>query len=194
VSPAAAKGAAKGATSAVEIAVAVRANAWRTALPGAVGLCRRAARAAFGHAAAKRHKALQKSFRGRDCEISIVLAGDAFIARLNRDYRGKTGPTNVLSFPALSGGVEELSGASGPPLLLGDVVIAFETTRREAKAAGKPMAHHLAHLAVHGVLHLMGYDHEREKEAARMEALEVEILREIGVPDPYRESKSAEVA
>jgi len=124
----------------------------------------------------------------------VMLAGDAFIARLNRDYRGKAGPTNVLSFPALSAGADAPEGASGGPLLLGDVVIAFETTRREAKAAGKPMAHHLAHLAVHGVLHLLGYDHEREKEAARMEALEVEILREIGVPDPYRESKPAEVA
>ena len=181
---------AKLAAGALDIAVTVRVNAWRKALPGAAGLCRRAASAAFERATAKRAKVSGVSLRGRDCEISIVLASDAFVARLNRDYRGKAGPTNVLSFPALGGAPDMRE----EPLPLGDVVIAFETTRREAKAAGKPLAHHLAHLTVHGVLHLLGYDHTRAKDAARMEALEIEILRGLGVPDPYRGPEPAEVA
>ena len=114
----------------------------------------------------------------RDAELSIVLADDAFQQHLNRDWRGQDKPTNVLSFPAgLSAGGH-----------LGDVVLAHETVRREAERDGKAFAHHVAHLVVHGILHLLGYDHGTEAEARDMEALEVEILARLAVPNPYEES------
>jgi probable rRNA maturation factor len=108
-------------------------------------------------------------------ELAIVLSDDSGIRLLNRDWRGIDKATNVLSFPA--------KNASGH---LGDVVLAFETIAREARAEEKPFAHHLAHLAVHGFLHLVGYDHIRSKDAAAMERTEREILRELSIPDPYR--------
>ena len=113
----------------------------------------------------------------RDAEISLVLADDAFQRRLNREWRGRDAPTNVLSFPAAS-------SAHGH---LGDVVLAYETVAREAEAEGKPLRHHVAHLVVHGVLHLVGHDHETDRQADAMEALETEILARLGVPNPYEE-------
>ena len=113
----------------------------------------------------------------RDAEISLVLADDAFQRRLNREWRGRDAPTNVLSFPAAS-------SAHGH---LGDVVLAYETVAREARAEGKPFDHHVAHLVVHGVLHLVGHDHGTDEQADAMEALEIEILARLGVPNPYEE-------
>ncbi len=112
-------------------------------------------------------------------ELSIVLADDARIAALNKTYRGKEGPTNVLSFPsaAMAAGVEAV--------LLGDVVLARETIAREAQTQGKRFDDHLAHLTVHGVLHLLGHDHASDAEADEMEALEREILQDLGIADPY---------
>jgi probable rRNA maturation factor len=110
-------------------------------------------------------------------ELAIVLTNDSAIRKLNRTWRGKNEPTNVLSFPADQHG--------GPHRLLGDVVIAYETLAREARAERKPFDHHLAHLAVHGFLHLCGYDHESDRQAATMERLETAILARLGVPDPY---------
>ncbi len=104
-------------------------------------------------------------------ELAIVLTDDSTIRALNRDWRAKDAATNVLSFPA-----KEPRDARGTPRLLGDIVIAYETTEREARAEHKPFAHHLAHLAVHGFLHLAGYDHEADDEAAAMERLETAIL------------------
>jgi probable rRNA maturation factor len=112
-----------------------------------------------------------------DAEISVVLCGDAFIRELNRKWRGRDEPTNVLSFPA--GG----DLASAP--LFGDIVIAFETTSREAIEAGKPLRDHLAHLVVHGFLHLIGHDHAETAEAVAMETLERAILARLRIADPY---------
>ncbi len=112
------------------------------------------------------------------CEMSIVLADDAFVRDLNRTWRGIDTPTNVLSFPA-----EDDDGQG--PCLLGDVVLAYETVQQEAVAAGKPMLDHVSHLIVHGTLHLLGFDHEEEGEAAEMEALETAILARLGIADPY---------
>ncbi len=112
-------------------------------------------------------------------ELSILLSDDVEIQALNRNYRGKNKPTNVLSFPA--GDV----GAAGRPRLLGDVVLALETVKREAAAQSKPLVNHLSHMTVHGVLHLLGHDHETETQATAMEALETEILRGLGIADPY---------
>jgi probable rRNA maturation factor len=111
-------------------------------------------------------------------ELAIVLTHDSAVRALNRTWRGKDEPTNVLSFPATEQN-------HGPPLHLGDIVIAYETTAREAKAEGKPFHHHLAHLAVHGFLHLAGYDHVAEKEAKVMENLETAVLKRLKVPNPY---------
>ena len=113
-------------------------------------------------------------------ELAIVLTNDSTIQALNRDWRGKDQPTNVLSFPAAP-----RSKSRPPSPYLGDIVIAYQTTAREAVAEGKPFDHHLAHLAVHGFLHLLGYDHENDRDARTMENLERRILRRLAVPDPY---------
>ncbi len=112
-------------------------------------------------------------------EVSVLLTDDAAVRELNRTWRGLDKPTNVLSFPAAK-------QASGQPPMLGDIAIAYETVAREAAEEGKPFLHHLAHLAVHGYLHLMGYDHQTDSEAEAMEALERDILRSLRIPDPYR--------
>ena len=115
-----------------------------------------------------------------DGELAVVLTDDAAIRALNRDWRGKDAATNVLSFPA-----KEARPDRRAPRLLGDIVIAYETVAREAAAEGKPFMHHLAHLAVHGFLHLVGYDHEANEDADAMERLEIAILARLDVPDPY---------
>jgi probable rRNA maturation factor len=116
-------------------------------------------------------------------ELAISLADDAVQQGLNRDWRGIDRPTNVLAFPAWN---REAPIPPGAPLLLGDVVLAFETAAREADEQGKPLSDHLSHLIVHGVLHLLGHDHASEAEAVAMESLETSILASLGVPDPYR--------
>jgi probable rRNA maturation factor len=112
-------------------------------------------------------------------EVSVLLCDDAVIAALNARWRGRDEPTNVLSFPA----PPSLRGDA--PAHLGDIAIAYETTAREAAGEGKPLAHHLSHLAVHGFLHLLGYDHESDADAETMEQLERAILSRLGIPDPY---------
>jgi probable rRNA maturation factor len=107
--------------------------------------------------------------------LTILLGSDARLKALNGLFRGKNKPTNVLSFPA----------DENPDAYLGDVAIAHGVVTREARESGKRFADHLVHLAVHGVLHLLGHDHEKPKEAARMEGLEREILAEFGIADPY---------
>jgi probable rRNA maturation factor len=112
-------------------------------------------------------------------EVSIVLTDDASIAKLNRQWRGIDKPTNVLSFPAAKPDVQ------GPPPLLGDVIVAYETLAREAAEQAIPILHHLAHLVVHGYLHLLGYDHQTDSEAGAMEGLERDILSRLRIADPY---------
>jgi probable rRNA maturation factor len=116
-------------------------------------------------------------------EISLVLADDAMVRDLNGRYRGQDKPTNVLSFATLDD-EDDISPADGP-LMLGDVIVAFETTAREAASEGKSLAAHLSHLVVHGVLHLLGYDHQDDAEAEEMEAAERSILAGLGIADPY---------
>jgi probable rRNA maturation factor len=117
-------------------------------------------------------------------ELAIVLTDDSAIRSLNRDWRGKDQPTNVLSFPAHAPS-GSLPRQAGRDRLLGDIVIAYETMAREALAEHRPFRHHLAHLAVHGFLHLLGHDHAAEAEADAMEALEVAVLARLNVPNPY---------
>ncbi len=118
-----------------------------------------------------------------EAELAVMLTDDSGIRTLNSNWRGIDKPTNVLSFPALQG-----EGARKPgdaPPMLGDIAIAYETMRHEADEEGKPFDHHLSHLAVHGFLHLIGYDHENDADADEMESLETEILAQLGIPDPY---------
>ncbi|HEY1981586.1 MAG TPA: rRNA maturation RNase YbeY [Xanthobacteraceae bacterium] len=117
-------------------------------------------------------------------ELAVVLTDDASIRLLNRDWRGVDAATNVLSFPAKPANKSADGKKTGEHF--GDIVLAFETITREACGEGKPFAHHLAHLAVHGFLHLVGYDHERDKDAQVMEDAERDILRQLAIPDPYR--------
>jgi probable rRNA maturation factor len=118
--------------------------------------------------------------RAANAEIAILLTDDQSIRTLNRQWRGHDNATNVLSFPAPSS-----DRGDGAPMMLGDIVIAYETTAKEAAEEGKSVLHHLSHLAVHGLLHLVGYDHESREDAEKMESLERTILAQLGVPDPY---------
>jgi probable rRNA maturation factor len=117
-----------------------------------------------------------------EAEIAVMLTDDAGIRTLNNNWRGIDKPTNVLSFPALQ---PIASAPPDAPRMLGDIAIAYETTRKEADDEEKPFDHHLSHLAVHGFLHLIGYDHEKDDDAEAMEGLEREILSQLGIPDPY---------
>ena len=116
-------------------------------------------------------------------ELSCLFCDDATIRGLNRQWRGLDKPTNVLSFPAAGPGSDHL---------LGDLALAFDTTAREAAEERKSLADHVAHLVVHGTLHLLGHDHEDRSEAEAMEALEVRALRRLGIADPYSGSVPAE--
>lgn len=132
--------------------------AWSAVLPKAEQLALEAAEAATA-----------------DGGLTILLTDDDTVADLNQRFRGKAGPTNVLSFPA----------PANPEAHLGDIALAFGVCAREAEEQGKSLANHLQHLVAHGVLHLVGYDHQTETEAEEMEALERRILAGLGVPDPY---------
>ena len=146
------------------LCVSIEDQRWRKRLRAPEQLVRRAARAALDGA-------------GRTGEIRYALAGDSLLRDLNRDFRGKDKPTNVLSFP------DDAPGA------LGDVALAYETCAAEARAQGKTLDAHLAHLIVHGTLHLLGWDHETIPEALAMEARERRTLRRLRLPDPYRARK-----
>jgi probable rRNA maturation factor len=128
------------------------------------------------------HRAIEEAAAAlstSEAELAIVLTDDSAIRLLNRDWRGIDEPTNVLSFPA------KIARDNETAPLLGDIVIAFETSAREAATEKKPFLHHVAHLAVHGFLHLEGHDHVIDAQADAMERLEREILARLGVADPY---------
>jgi len=144
------------------IEVEIESPDWTEALGDAESLVRRAAEAALQGA-------------GLEGDVVVLLDDDDAIAALNLQFRGKPGPTNVLSFPA----------ATSARPHLGDVAVAYGVTAGEAVGQGKRLDHHLMHLVAHGVLHLVGYDHEREAEAEAMEALERRVLAGLGAPDPY---------
>ena len=121
----------------------------------------------------------------RAVEISLRLAGDDEVRLLNAQWRGKDKATNVLSFPMAEGAELADAAADGPELMLGDIIMAHGVCGREAEAKAVPIERHAAHLMVHGTLHLLGYDHQDEAQAADMEAREVRALARIGIADPY---------
>jgi len=145
------------------IDVEVEDPAWITAVVDAVELTRQAAGAAAQMA--------------QGGTIVVLLTNDAAVRDLNDRFRHQDHATNVLSFPA---------GAHGSGHL-GDIALAFGVCDEEARAQGKPLANHLRHLVIHGVLHLLGYDHQRDDEAARMESIERDLLASMNIPDPYEQ-------
>jgi probable rRNA maturation factor len=166
-----------------EISIEVAFPSWLKKLPDVEERCHAAAAVAFvagipEHALAKRQGPLL---------IDILLTDDAEMRELNRDWRGQDKPTNVLSFAALDDDESPLP-PEPVPVPLGDIAVAFETVEREAKEQKKAFADHLAHMIVHGVLHLLGYDHQDEAEASVMERLERTVLTGMGAPDPYAEN------
>jgi probable rRNA maturation factor len=166
-------------SSRARVQVTVEADAWRAAIDDLDGLCRDAVAAALAAVAPA---------AARPVEIGVLLTDAAAIRELNRAWRGHDRPTNVLAFPAQDAAS---TVPEGSPILLGDVVVALETVLREAAHEGRLPSHHLQHLLVHGTLHLLGHDHADEAAAGRMERLEVEALRGLGVPDPYAEEAAA---
>jgi len=121
----------------------------------------------------------------RAVEISLRLAGDEEVRLLNAQWRGKDNATNVLSFPMAEGTELAAATSTGPELMLGDIILAHGVCGREAEAKAVPIERHAAHLMVHGTLHLLGYDHADDTQAADMEAREVRALARIGITDPY---------
>lgn len=166
-----------------DIAVSIENPAWTGALADIEARLAAAARAAIEAASPDLGEA----------ELSLLLTDDAEVQVLNRDWRDKDRPTNVLSFPAQDLAVGETPAPEfpGTPLILGDIALAFETCAREAREQGKSLADHATHLTVHGVLHLFGHDHMDEDEAERMEDLERRILAGLGIADPYRDGAAA---
>ena len=118
-------------------------------------------------------------------EVSLVLADDAAVQELNKEWRDKDSPTNVLSFPAYDDDQPALP--EGAPLLLGDIILAYETCVFEAERDQISLDHHLVHLVIHGVLHLLGYDHMDETEAEEMETAEIAILAQLNIANPYKD-------
>lgn len=154
----------------LSVMVDQRCSAWLNLVPDAKKSCYLAATAAFYVVGAK----------SLGAEISVVLADDAFVQYLNKAWRQKDEPTNVLAFPS-----EEHDVSSKTIRLLGDIVVASGVVEREASDQNKDPGHHLAHMVVHGALHLLGYDHLGEQEADRMEGFEIMALAALGIDDPY---------
>ncbi len=162
------------------IAIVVDDSRWRDRVPDVARVCRRAARSALGGVPDP----------GRPVELCVMLADDATVAGLNRRFRGRRGPTNVLSFPDRTPHPPRKPRScaaceEGAAMSIGDIALAFETVVREARRDGKTVPDHVAHLVVHGVLHLLGHDHMKKADAAGMEALEVAALARLGVENPY---------
>lgn len=162
--------------STLDVAFAIDDDAWERVLDEAEALCERAAKAAADAGGA--------DDLGSWLELSLVLTDNETVRKLNRAWRAKDQPTNVLSFPGLGGGFEP--APDGAPILLGDVVLAHGICVAEAERDGVALADHVTHLVVHGVLHLLGFDHETEADAVEMEALEISILSGLGIENPYQ--------
>lgn len=135
-------------------------------------------------------KVVPDDFTPELLELSVVLTDDAQIQTLNHDYRDKDKPTNVLSFPQIDWSDELALERMLPLQNLGDIIIAFETVQREASEQDKTLNEHFIHLLTHGILHLFGHDHENDEEAELMEALEIRILADIGIKNPYAIEKT----
>lgn len=165
----------------IEIDTSISDPAWEDACPDCEAMIEKAVYAVFAHAP------VAKDMIGRDVqpEISVVLANDDLVHTLNRDYRDKDKPTNILSFAMLDSDDGWEAPEHAGPCTLGDLVLAFETVKREAGEEKKAFESHFLHLVIHGTLHLLGYDHIQDNDAEVMESLEIQILKEFGINNPY---------
>ncbi|WP_374653345.1 rRNA maturation RNase YbeY [Dongia sp.] len=170
----------------LKIGIEIADKGWDKALPDAARIARRAARAAIKAALAAKSLPRKRLAEAGKVELGITLDNDRGVRHLNRDYRGKDRPTNVLSFAALDAGLPPKGVPASYPWALGDIVLALGIIKVEARDQRKTLAQHFCHLVVHGVLHLLGFDHEKDRAAHAMEKLEREILAGLGWPDPYR--------
>jgi len=171
----------------LNIIVDTGSDAWIEALPEAEAICLSATQAAFDLGWSGPFKDTLTS--NRPIEAGLRLTDDAEVHHLNKQYRGIDKSTNVLSFAGLDQDdpvFEPTDDMTDVPILLGDIIIAYETTCAEAKTENKSLSDHLSHLTVHGILHLLGYDHQSDFEAEIMEPLEISILATLGVSDPYK--------
>lgn len=169
----------------IEADVIISNPRWNTVLPDAESLVKYICTASLHYTGITAHL--------QELEFSVTLADDHDIQLLNKEYRQKDKPTNVLSFPNLTLNpqhFEQIETHEGYALL-GDIILSLETLEREAAEQGKTLSTHFTHLLVHGLLHLLGYDHETEEEATVMEALEIEILATFGIASPYGENPLA---
>lgn len=148
---------------------------WKRALPGLEKLAVSVAKAIYGAGTSQKKK----------LGCCIKFAEDKEVKELNHDFRGKPKPTNVLSFPALEWREGKLLSKDASDAWLGDIILARGVVLKEAKAQGKTVAAHVSHLVAHGVLHLIGYDHMSDKEASKMEALEIKLLKTLKIANPY---------
>lgn len=162
----------------LEMDVSFDSGGWQETCANAEELIQHAAQKAFAMGCGF-FKTLNKA---KHVSVTIIGSDDARVHELNRDYRDKDKPTNVLSFPQLDSD-EEIH--TDIPVMLGDIILAFETTEREAVEQEKSFEAHMVHLVVHGMLHLLGYDHIDDKEAEVMEKLECDILDDLGYENPY---------
>lgn len=165
-----------------EIDIAIQYPDWETACNDCEGLVERAITGVFTHCPV----AINLVASGVDPEISVVLANDDLVHALNRDYRGKDKPTNILSFAQLDSDDGWAAPKHTGPCALGDLVLAYETVARESTAEGKPFDSHFTHLIVHGTLHLLGYDHMDDGTAEAMESVEIQVLNHLGITNPYK--------
>lgn len=161
---------------ALKVDLRIDVGQWKKTLPDVSVLVRKAASAAW-----KQGNVGDFKIPVKQAEVSLFLTDDATVHELNKKYRNVDRPTNVLSFAALDDEDEPIVD----PMLLGDIIVAFETTKREADEQGVAFENHLFHLIVHGVLHLIGYDHIDDQDALEMEQLEIEILAKNGIGNPY---------
>lgn len=167
------------------VEITIGSAAWSEQMPDVEAIVARAVEAALAVAGG----AVLEAFGSAEVEVSLFLTDDETVQKLNAQYRGIDAPTNVLSFSVGPGATTpfESSDLCGPPLIaLGDVVLSFDTVARESKSQEKSFSDHTAHLMVHGILHLLGHDHECEEDAAKMEGLEVTILGTLGISNPYQ--------
>jgi probable rRNA maturation factor len=176
----------------VEVLISITCDAWTDALPNVEDICKTAASTAMDVKPTRDVEESLQSFlprlpllEGTPREISVLLTDDKFMTGLNRDYRNKDQPTNVLSFSNFGKGIELPELPEEETLIYGDVVVAFETVQNEAESEGKTLEGHLCHMIIHGVLHLLGYDHIEDLEAEKMEAMEVQMLGSLGFDDPH---------
>ncbi|WP_052741891.1 rRNA maturation RNase YbeY [Kiloniella litopenaei] len=172
-------------SSGFDIEVEVREPQWSDRLPHHQALIHRAVVAAYVFAGFSSEASSSDTTLISQAELSVVLANDTSVQALNKEYRGKDKPTNVLSFSTLDDPDEADLASQRGVLPLGDIVLSLETLISEANEQSKRLEDHFTHLLVHGVLHLLGYDHIEDDDALEMEGLEVEILNRLGVKNPY---------